>query len=113
MAESLVAPELVWGLIPRFVGLLYMIAFGGFIPQLLAMIGTRGLGPITPRLARARRDYPGIRRFFDYPTLLWLSSSDRTLRIIPWLGVLCGAVMVYGGSLSPLANLLAWALWLS
>jgi hypothetical protein len=113
MSESLVAPELVWGLIPRFVGLLYIIAFGGLIPQLVALIGTGGLGPITPRLAAARRDYPGIRRFFDYPTLLWLGSSDRTLRVLPWVGVACGAVMVYGGPLAPWANAVAWLLWLS
>jgi hypothetical protein len=45
--------------------------------------------------------------------VLWLSHSDRTLRIIPWLGIAAGAVCVYGGPLAPAAHVLDWILWLS
>jgi hypothetical protein len=113
MFSFLPAPELVWGLLPRFVGLLYIIAFGGIAPQLLAMIGSRGLGPITPRLACAKRDYPGLRRFFDFPTVLWLFNGDIALRVIPLLGIAAGAFCIYGGPYAFWAHLLAWALWLS
>ncbi|MFM2420785.1 MAG: hypothetical protein RL385_5508, partial [Pseudomonadota bacterium] len=34
-----VDPLLIWGLIPRFIGLLYVIAFGGLAPQIVATIG--------------------------------------------------------------------------
>jgi hypothetical protein len=107
------APELVWGLLPRFVGFLYIIAFAGLVPQLTALIGARGLGPIAPRLAAARRDYPGMRRFLYLPTLLWIDCSDRTLRAVPWVGMTCGLLCIYGGPVTPYANALAWALWLS
>ena len=113
MSESLVAPELVWGLFPRFVGFLYIIAFGGLARQLVPMVGERGLGPIAQRLRAARRDFPGLRRFHIFPTLLWLSSSDRTLRIVPLLGMLFGALCVYGGPVAPYAHFGAWLLWLS
>jgi lipase maturation factor 1 len=108
-----VTPELVWGLVPRLIGVLYIIAFGGLAPQLPAMIGSRGLGPIRPRLAAIRRDYPGLRRFFMFPTLLWLASSDRAVRIIPWLGIACGVVIVIGGPLAFWAQLAAFLLWLA
>jgi hypothetical protein len=113
LLSNLPAPELIWGLIPRFVGIIYMIAFGAIAPQLLGMIGTRGLGPIQQRLAAAKRDFPGPRRFFNFPTILWWWNSDTALRIIPWLGVAAGAFCVYGGPYAIYAHALAWLLWLS
>jgi hypothetical protein len=107
------APELVWGLVPRFVGVIYIIAFAGLMPQLPALIGSRGLGALATRLAGARRDFSPLRRLHAYPTVLWLSCSDRTLRLVPALGIAAGAVCVYGGELSPYAHGLAWLLWLS
>ena len=113
MSEPLLQPELIWGLIPRFVGLLYIVAFAGLIPQLEAVVGTRGLAPIEPRLAAAKRDFPGLRRFLIFPSLLWLFHSDRVLRLLPWFGVLCGTLCVYGGPYAPFALGIGWLLWLS
>jgi hypothetical protein len=79
----------------------------------VGMIGTRGLGPIQQRLACAKRDFPGPRRFFDFPTVLWWWNSDAALRVIPWLGVAAGALCVYGGPYAFYAHVLAWLLWLS
>jgi hypothetical protein len=113
LVSSVIAPELVWGLVRRGVGVLYILAFAGLIPELEALIGSRGLGPIAARLERAKRDFPGWRRFHLYPTLFWLSSSDRTIRVVPWLGVVCGICCVYGGPGADYAHALAWLLWLS
>jgi hypothetical protein len=113
MSESLLDPQLVWGLIPRFVGVLYVIAFGSLVPQLDGMLGSRGLLPARERFACIRRDFPGLRRFFEYPSLLWLNTSDTFVRAIPWLGVLCGLGAIYGGPLGPWASGLGWLLWLS
>ena len=110
---QLLPPELVWGLVPRFVGVVYIIAFAGLLPQLLALIGGTGLGPMPPRLAAAKRDFPGWRRFHSFPTLLWLNSSDFTLRLLPSLGIAAGALCVYGGPLAPAAHFCAWLIWLS
>lgn len=110
---SALQPELIWGLIPRLLGLLYVLAFGSLIPQLEAGIGSRGILPVAARFDAIARDFPGLRRFAQYPSVLWLSRSDTTIRVIPWLGTLCGLVMIYGGPLSPWALFLAWLLWLS
>ncbi|MDB4991321.1 MAG: symbB, partial [Myxococcaceae bacterium] len=113
MIWSGLAPELVWGLLPRFVGLLYIIAFGALSFQLISIIGERGVGPIRSRLDAARRDFPGIRRFFDFPTIFWLSASDRTIRLVPMLGILAGAMGCCGGWIGWTGLLLGWFLWLS
>jgi hypothetical protein len=113
MQVTLLEPELVWGLIPRFVGLLYVVAFGSLIPQLELALGTKGLVPIALRLNAIRRDFPGPLRFWQFPTLFWLNSSDWLLRLVPWLGTLCGLCVIYGGPVSPWALALAWFLWLS
>jgi hypothetical protein len=105
--------ELVWGLVPRFVGLLYAVAFASLIPQLETIIGSRGVFPIAQRLAATRRDFPGVLRFWQFPSVLWLSTHDRVLRAIPWVGALCGLCVFYGGPASLWALALAWLLWLS
>jgi Lipase maturation factor len=111
--SNLPAPELVWGLIPRFIGLIYMIAFGAIAQQLPGLIGSRGLGSVQRRLEHAKRDFPGLRRFFDVPTVFWLWNSDTAVRMVPWIGVAVGAFCVYGGPYAFYAHALAWLLWLS
>ncbi|MDD9971965.1 MAG: lipase maturation factor family protein [Myxococcales bacterium] len=113
MLSDQLPPELIWGLIPRFVGLIYVLSFASLIPQLEGVIGSRGALPIAARLDAIRRDFPGMRRFAQHPTLLWINSSDLVIRLIPWLGTLCGMCIVYGGPLTPWALALAWLLWLS
>jgi hypothetical protein len=112
MLELLTA-ELVWGLIPRFVGVIYLLAFGALIPQHEVMPGARRLAPLGLLRARIRRDFPGVRRYFEFPTLLWLSDGELTQRGLLWLGALCGAYAVYGGPYAFYALLLAWIVWLS
>jgi hypothetical protein len=113
MDVGFVSPELVWGLIPRFVGLLYIIAFAALAPQIPLTLASGGIIPIAPRLAQIRRDYPGLRRFFDNPNVMWLSASDGMLRALPAVGMLCGACAIYGGPLGYAALLLGWMIWLS
>ena len=113
MPASPLAPELIWGLIPRFVGLLYVIAFGSLIPQLSSLLGSKGLLSMEDRLRCIRRDFPGPRRFVEYPSIFWLSSSDLMIKLVPWVGVLCGLCLIYGGPISPWALGLACVLWIS
>ncbi len=113
MPFDLPSPELIWGLLPRIVGALFVLAHGSLISQVTSVLGSRGVAPITPRLARIRRDYPGVRRFFDYPTLLWIDSSDTTLKLIPCVGALAGTVAMYGGDAGFVGLVIAWLLFLS
>lgn len=106
-------PLLVWGLIPRFVGFLYVVAFLALAPQVSLTLCTSGIIPLAVKLDRIRNDFPGIRRFFDYPSVMWLGASDRALHAWPWVGVACGLLAIYGGPLGYVGLLLGWMIWLS
>jgi hypothetical protein len=106
-------PALVWGLVPRIVGLLFVVAFLSLAPQVLGLIGSRGIAPVRQQLAEAARHFPGPRRFVRWPTVLWLSSSDGMLRALPWLGVLAGLYAAVGGPGSWCGLLLCWVVYLS
>jgi len=106
-------PLLVWGLTPRIVGGLFVVAFLSLSPQLLGLIGSRGVSPVREQLAAAREHFPGPLRFVRFPTVLWLDASDGFLRVLPRIGVVAGAYAVYGGPGSLVALWVCWALYLS
>jgi hypothetical protein len=107
------SPELVWGLFPRLVGVIYVIAFGSVANQAVQLGGSRGQMPIQRWLARIRQDFPAPRRYLEYPTVLWFLRSDAALRALPLLGVLCGAAAIYGGAIGYAGLLVGWIVWLS
>jgi lipase maturation factor 1 len=113
MEVASLSPHSVWGLFPRLVGVIYVLAFASLAVQSVELGGKRGVLLADDFFSAIRRDYPGIRRFFDYPTLLWLSSSDRMLRAVPLFGVVCGLAAIYGGPIGYAGLLLGWMLWLS
>jgi hypothetical protein len=90
-------PLTVWGLFYRGIGFVYLISFLSLSGQVLAYAGERGALPVRRVLQRCARDFPGPRRFLYFPTLLWIDSSDRTLRGLTALGALSGAAVVFGG----------------
>src|SRR5262249_10541190 len=77
---SLFTPEVVWGLFPRLLGLLYFIAIAPLYGQVLPIAGLNGLRPVKLQLQKIRQDYPTIRRFAYFPTLLWINAADGTLK---------------------------------
>ena len=106
-------PQLIWGLVSRSVGLLFLIAHASLAPQLLSIMGRKGVLPLAPRLAQQAKDTPSWRRFFHTPTVFWLSTSDRLIRIVPLIGMFGGALAVYGGEAGFWGLLLAWMCYLS
>ncbi len=111
--NSPLSAEQVWGLVPRLVGLLYAIHFLSLRGQVLALVGSRGIAPLGPRLQRMARDYPGVRRFVDRPTVFWLHHGDGFLRAVPWIGVTGALFAMLGGELGPWGLLLCWVCNLS
>ncbi|HVW28422.1 MAG TPA: lipase maturation factor family protein [Polyangiaceae bacterium] len=111
--SSPVSPELVWGAFTRLVGVVYVIAFASMFGQIAALVGERGVVPVGLKLAAIRRDFPGVRRFLYFPSLLWLGHGDGALRSLVALGAVCGAGIVYGGPASFYWFALAYALFLS
>ncbi len=74
----------------RLLGFIYLTAFLSFGLQAGGLIGYQGILPAASFL-RAAGEYFGAARFWNVPTLLWLNTSDATLRAI-WL-----AGMVFSG----------------
>ena len=74
---------------------------------------SRGAVPIAPRLARMRRDFPGVRRFFEFPTVFWLNASDGMIRAVPLIGIVASLLAVYGGPPGYVGLVVCWLLWIS
>jgi predicted DCC family thiol-disulfide oxidoreductase YuxK len=95
----------------RGLGVIYFIAFASLLPQVTGLIGLEGILPATSYL-HAIRSQIGIERFWDLPTLGWLSSGDTFLRFLCWAGMALSATLVAG--FVPLAALAGlWLLYLS
>lgn len=106
-------PLLVWGMFPRLLGVIYFIALASLCRQVLPIAGSRGISPVGQMLAQMRRDLPLHRRLLHFPTLLWISSSDRALRAIVLLGCAGSVLAVSGGPAGYLGLLVCWIIYLS
>jgi len=110
---ELPAPELVWGMFGRGLGVVFFIAISQLYHQVLPLAGRMGVSPIDRKLARIRLDYPGWRHWLYFPTLLWLNCSDRFMRGLILLGAGAALLVVYGGPFSGPALLICWLVYLS
>jgi hypothetical protein len=115
MLEAFVplSPAQVWGLFVRGLGLIFLISFASLADQIVRGAGERGGMPIGRRLAKIEEDFPTWRRFFYFPTLLWVSRSDAMLRVLVWAGIAASCWVIYGGPLSPYALLACYVCYLS
>jgi hypothetical protein len=66
--------------------------------QVRAICGEYGIYPITPVLVTLKRDFPSWRRFFYWPTLLWINSSDTAIVGLLTIG---GGCALYGALFGP------------
>jgi hypothetical protein len=95
----------------RGLGLSFLLAFASLWPQLLGLIGARGVLPAAPFL-RAVAGQVGAERFFLLPTLFWFGASDNALQLVCTLGLLCG-LLLFLGIAECLALAFAWLCYLS
>src|SRR5215831_12534471 len=112
--ESLIpSPLLVWGVFPRLLGVVYLVAFASLYSQVLPLAGARGISPVGLLLARMRCDLPLGRRLLHFPSVLWISSSDRALQTTVLLGC-AGAVLAFsGGPAGYVGLIVCWICYLS
>jgi hypothetical protein len=111
--SSVLPPELVWGVFARLLGLIYLIAFGSLFGQIATLVGEHGIMPVNLKLAAMHRDFPGIKRFIYFPSLLWFASSDVALRVLVALGFGSGLMVVWGGPFGFWGLLLGYVIYLS
>ncbi|HKT59152.1 MAG TPA: lipase maturation factor family protein [Gemmatimonadales bacterium] len=95
----------------RLLGLVYAIAFGSLAVQVAGLIGPRGLEPAGSYLDWARSIYGGS-AYRQLPTIFWLGAGDSALRLVAWVGVALG-ILVIAGVATRAALVGAWLLYLS
>jgi hypothetical protein len=96
----------------RALGLIYFSAFYSLIFQIKGLIGPNGILPASEFLEAVPHYFPGLARFWYAPTLLWISSSNRSLEIICWLG-LVAAILVIFNICPRLSLLICFVMYLS
>jgi hypothetical protein len=103
--------EIARFLIERGLSAIYLIGFVVALRQFPALCGENGLEPA--------REFLGLVRFRDAPTLFHWGYSDTRLRLVAWVGIAVAAAVVVGIPqhlplpVTMLAWLLLWALYSS
>jgi hypothetical protein len=95
----------------RLLGLIYLIAFGSLATQVIGLIGAHGILPAADYFDRLFETV-GTAAYRDYPSLLWLSSSDLTLRVLCTAGIALSGLLVAGVAPAVVLPLL-WVSYLS
>jgi hypothetical protein len=111
--EPTVEPTLVWGLFTRMVGLVLAISFTSLSFQVVKVSGRAQPLGARARLAKIREDFPTFRRFFYFPTLLWISDRDVVLRLLTLTGLVSALSIVVGGPHTPYAFIVCYVCYLS
>jgi lipase maturation factor 1 len=78
----------------RGLGLIYFSAFYPLLFQIKGLIGPDGILPAGKYLELLDKYRAGFEHFWIAPTLFWLSSSNSTLMLVCWLGLLASVAVV-------------------
>jgi hypothetical protein len=94
----------------RLLGLIYLAAFASLALQIRGLVGREGILPVAEFLTG--REHWGMTRFWRWPSLCWLSTSDRTLSLLSWGGAALAFLLIVGVAPIPVLALL-WIFYLS
>ncbi len=95
----------------RLLGLVYLIGFISLSPQIIGLVGRQGILPAADFL-RVIKENVGTERYWLFPTLAWLDSSDFFLRGLTLSGALLSFLLILGVATLPVLIIL-WAFYLS
>ncbi len=79
----------------RCLGLIFVCAFLSFCPQVLGLIGSEGIVPLSNSLTWVSVNV-GAQATSEYPTIFWFNRTDQFLTLVPIIGILCGLSIVLG-----------------
>lgn len=102
---------LVRWLLVRGVALTYLVSFHSLAGQLIGLVGSSGILPVS-RLLPQLQTYLGHDAYFYVPTLCWFNSSDGFLLFLAWGGVVLSVLMLLG-IVPALSALGCWFFYLS
>jgi predicted DCC family thiol-disulfide oxidoreductase YuxK len=95
----------------RGFGLIYVAAFYSLTVQILGLVGSAGMLPLSEYLDAAHAGW-GTNAYWQLPTLFWLSQNDTLLVAGAWLGAGLGLLVTLGVLVRP-ALIAAFVLYLS
>jgi predicted DCC family thiol-disulfide oxidoreductase YuxK len=87
--------QLVSWVFLRGLGLVYVAAFYSLARQILGLVGSDGILPLSEYLAAAHEGW-GASAYWQLPTLFWVTQSDLALLAGAWAGVVLGLVVTLG-----------------
>jgi len=93
----------------RCLGLIYFFAFGSLWVQILGLVGSNGIAPVSAFMDSLQRRGA---TFWQVPTLLWLNSSDSALTFLCAAGTLLSVLVIFDVLTGPALALL-WLFYLS
>ena len=95
----------------RSLGFIFFSAFYSLLFQIRGLIGPHGLLPAGDFL-QSVHDVLGPERFWYAPSLFWISSSDRALLVVCWIGLAASLLLLF--NLWPRASIfICWIAFLS
>jgi hypothetical protein len=116
LTRSLPAPDRYWltrFVLLRLLGFVYTVAFLAAALQLVPLIGSDGLLPVSTYLDRVAQmlgsRWEGL---WALPSLFWFGASDATLLAVAWTGTALSCAVLAGFANSLLLAVL-WALYMS
>jgi len=95
----------------RLLGCVYFVSFLSLATQITGLIGQKGLLPAS-RVLEILHQQVGPARYWYFPTLAWLSSSDGFLKFLAGGGAAI-SLLVIAGTLTGPALALLWLFYLS
>lgn len=78
----------------RGLGLIYVAAFASLAVQILGLVGSDGILPLSEYLAAAHAGW-GNSAYWKLPTLFWLTQSDMMLVAGAWAGAALGLLVTF------------------
>lgn len=103
--------QLVSALFLRLLGACYLVAFLSIAVQIDGLVGSQGILPFQEQLDYLNAN-AGIERFFQVPTVFWLSAADWALLTVPVIGALFSILVIINRLVRP-ALIVAFILYLS
>lgn len=76
-------------------GLVYAIAFASLTVQIEGLSGSQGILPLVEQQGNLKTAL-GLERFFIFPSLFWINSSDTVLVGAAWTGAAAGILLTLG-----------------
>ncbi|HEY2857844.1 MAG TPA: lipase maturation factor family protein [Terracidiphilus sp.] len=95
----------------RALALIYLSAFFSLLFQIKGLIGPQGIEPAGRYLRLVAQYYGGL-RFWDAPSLFWVSSSSAAMMTVTWIGI-AASLLAFCNIWPRVSLFLCWACFLS